>query len=138
MKHDNWNGFKEDNPVGGTGPKRFGQMFRDIAGQARYVDPYRNSGKNSNASDLEEKDLDGSIIPHDKLPSSLGDKTYSLGTTFYMNDYKSTLTDKVRNVNGAQITSYPFKLSNEISVADDVLSALYEKYKKVDENEKMV
>ena len=124
--NDNWNGFNEDTlvhriglvdhtgPKGGTGPKRFGQMFRDIAGQARYVDPYRNSGKNSNASDLEEKDLDGSIIPHDKLPSSVdkNNNTYSLGTTFYMNDYKSTLTDKVRNVNGAQITSYPFDLSN--------------------------
>ena len=124
--NDNWNGFNEDTlvhriglvdhtgPKGGTGPKRFGQMFRDIAGQARYVDPYRNSGKNSNASDLEEKDLDGSIIPHDKLPSSVdkNNNTYSLGTTFYMNDYKSTLTKKVRNVNGAQITSYPFDLSN--------------------------
>ena len=110
--NDKWNDFTEDNPVNGTGPKRFGQMFRDIAGQARYVDPYRNEGKKANASNLEERDLDGSIIPHDKLPSSLGENTYSLGTTFYMNNYKATLKTEVRNVNGAQITSYPFDLSN--------------------------
>lgn len=95
-----------------VGPKEFGQRFRDIAGQARYVDPYRNSGKKANASNLEERDLDGSTIPHDKLPSSLGDNTYSLGTTFYMNNYDPTLKTEVRNVNGAQITSYPFDLSN--------------------------
>lgn len=110
--NDNWNDFTENNPKNGTGPKRFGQMFRDIAGQARYVDPYRNEGKKANASNLEERDLDGSIIPHDKLPSSLGDNTYSLGTTFYMNYYNATLKTEVRNVNGAQITSYPFDLSN--------------------------
>ncbi|MDY3828539.1 MAG: DUF5057 domain-containing protein, partial [Clostridium sp.] len=118
-----------DNWDMGVGPKEFGQRFRDIAGQARYVDPYRNSGKKANASNLEERDLDGSIIPHDKLPSSLGDNTYSLGTTFYMNNYDPTLKTEVRNVNGAQITSYPFNLSNsdnggtnpspnEISVAE--------------------
>lgn len=104
-----------------VGPKEFGQRFRDIAGQARYVDPYRNSGKKANASNLEERDLDGSTIPHDKLPSSLGDNTYSLGTTFYMNNYDPTLKTEVKNVNNAQITSYPFNLSDDNNRSDDML-----------------
>lgn len=97
-----------------TGPKKLGQKLRDYLGQARYSDMYREGV---------ETDLNVSkIIPHDTLPGNTSEPgvkdKYSMGATLYSNNYTSTLTNSVKSINRAQISSYPFNLSNDIPVAE--------------------
>lgn len=110
-----------------TGPKSLTRAFRDMIGQARYSDPYRNSSDDSAFFDTEEngKNVTKSI-PHDEfsnnsiVKSKYGDNTATLGLTLYTNekmwkDY--TGAQKVTKINDAQITEYPYSLGENLNIS---------------------
>lgn len=105
--------------TGITGSTNFTNHYRDIIGQARYADPLRGLDSNNQ---IIETDLNGNKITHDLLPSgqvSLGETPLAIngpnnvklvlrGTRLW----ESTLTTKIKSINNAQISSYPFNLTN--------------------------
>jgi hypothetical protein len=98
------------------GPKLLGQKLRDIVGQSRYKDNYSN----------EENVVHDPLIPQgtngynngkrfqDNTPyrDLNGSTLYSMGATTYINQFTSTYSGKVRSVNEAQISNYPYQLGN--------------------------
>lgn len=122
-----------------TGPKILTQRFRDYAGQARYLDPYRINGfvnevdiyKNY-SQDINGRDIiTDRIIPHDTFnysptddKSGTADKAYSLGTTFqgHVNSSVDILANwdnlsSIKKVNNGPINKYPYVLNESITTS---------------------
>lgn len=119
--HDTMSLATMSSTSGIQGSTTFTNHYRDIIGQSRYVDPLRTDGKTTN---LPYYDSNGVLqaatpIKHDSLPTgvSLGQTPlainkdqkpgYLQGTRLW----ESTLTTKIKSVNNAQITQYPFNLT---------------------------
>lgn len=105
------NGSQFSNIQGGT---LFTRRFRDVVGQSRYTDPFSSNTNNIKHDDESTKYMNSNDI--------------TLGTTAYSSiklysDY--AMTSKVKKINSAQITSYPYELdeldqskSNTLSVCN--------------------
>lgn len=104
--------------------KNLTKHFRDIIGQSRYVDPDRTDKSESNlysSTDAQGISLGNTTIPHEKnLPagviSSKGQTPFNYdgggGDNSHGGNWGNTQTNYVRSVNKAQITQYPYDLSN--------------------------
>lgn len=89
------------------GDQNFTNHYRDIVGQARYLDPKRVDA----SGNIITTNLDGTPITHDQLPTgkiSMGQTAFSKDT----NLWKSTQVTKIKSINNAQISKYPFDLTN--------------------------
>ena len=109
-------------PIEGSGMSNFTRQFKDYVGQSRYEDPFRN-GQTSNLYKKEGKDGNPvtTNIPHDKVgvsgAISLGQTALSTngnqdkeGQQIGTRLWEQTQTKKVKSVNDAQITTYPYDL----------------------------
>lgn len=89
------------------GDQNFTNHYRDIVGQARYPDPKRVDANGN----IITTNLNGTQITHDQLPTgkiSMGQTAFSKDT----NLWKSTQVTKIKSINKAQISKYPFDLTN--------------------------
>lgn len=107
-----------------TGPQFLTKSFRDIIGQSRYIDPYNpteidSTNKDNKGDDTYKKIVHDSVLYNNvrKNHSDLTDnsKIKTLGITLFANVAyweSKTKTGTVEIVNKAQITSYPYDLTN--------------------------
>lgn len=124
-----------------TGPRLLTKMMRDYVGQSRYEDPYRKKDDGTiDESDIYKEYVQGSgsaveltdkNIPHDIFEETFDNKkVYTLGATQdgYIRDVQRQnnrtkftvgwdFVSNVKDINSAQISNYPFELSNSIPVA---------------------
>lgn len=96
-----------------SGPTKFAQHYKDIVGQSRYKDYFRN-GETTNlyTNKYDDGTSEKTSIPHD---SSNGIKTLgqtALATSGDSNTWISTQSNQIKNINDAQITTYPYDLRN--------------------------
>lgn len=114
-----------------SGPGLLTRGFRDYVGQARYKDPFRLEGGVINEKNIyrqydpESETYIYKDIPHDEALAGY----YSLGQSSLVADkvgnlwnsgkylWKSTSTEQIRNINSAQITSYPYKLNEFVAIS---------------------
>lgn len=94
-----------------SGPTKFAQHYKDIVGQSRYKDYFRN-GETTNlyTNKYDDGTSEKTSIPHD---SSNGIKTLgqtALATSGDSNTWISTQSNQIKNINDAQITTYPYDL----------------------------
>lgn len=118
-----------------NGSKMLGQNFRDVCGQARYIDEFNTSEKDLYKEYKVTKDKNGFIqkseyvertIPHDEITSNNNYNTFSYGYATDVltgsgnraingNSYYSS-SNKVFKINSGLINEYPFRLG-DINVA---------------------
>ena len=124
-----------------SGPRLLTKRMRDYVGQSRYEDPYRKKDDGTiDESDIYKEYVQGSgsaveltdkNIPHDIFEETFDNKkVYTLGATQdgYIRDVQRQnnrtkftvgwdFVSNVKDINSAQISNYPFELSNSIPVA---------------------
>lgn len=93
------------------GTKHFTSHYRDYVGQARYATSTAVSVQNLYTDVDESGNLVNTTIPHD-IKSIKGYSAFNKDNAPSNGLWKSTQTNMIRNVNNAQITQYPYNLSN--------------------------
>ena len=94
-----------------SGPTKFAQHYKDYVGQSRYKDYFRN-GETTNlyTNKYDDGTSAKTSIPHDNTGGKKTLGQTALATSGNSNTYISTQSEKVKNINDAQITTYPFDL----------------------------
>ena len=108
LTHDTLDSKSQDNITDITQASEFVKVFRDTAGQSRYLDP---NNKTSDYKEYTSVGINGNIIKHDRV------ETNSVGLTLLkLKMGNASNSTQIYNVNKSILTSYPFEIENEIDI----------------------
>lgn len=110
------------------GPLLMTRTFRDYIGQSRFVDPFRIKSGDTETDIYKEINEDGELvykkIPHEEFnynqnddPNKNSGKAVTVGATNQGFAGEWTIAERVKSINQAQITDYPYELNDSIAVA---------------------
>jgi len=99
-----------------NGPNKFAQHYKDIVGQSRYDDVFRTETTNLYTNKYDDGTIAKTTIPHDvSNGKTLGQTALAMDGVQSQNQtgtrlWEQTQTNIVKNINNAQITTYPYNL----------------------------